>query len=120
MHRGYIATMTIKKHIGRRIRIIRTSQKMTQEQIAKAVNVSPATVSGWEIGDIGISIEAAIRVSKFAGVSLDWLLKGIDETPENEPEDSHTPEEQRLLESFRRLSKTSQAAILRVAEMMQK
>jgi len=112
--------MTIKKHIGRRIRMVRAGQKMTQEQLAKQIQVSPATVSGWEIGDIGISIEAAIRVANYAGVSLDWLLNGKDEAPDTQHMDTQTPEEQRILDSFRRLSKTSQAAILRVVEMMQK
>ncbi len=112
--------MTIKQQIGRRIRIIRASQKMTQEQLAKQLGVSPATISGWEIGDIGISIEAAIRTAEYAKVSLDWLLRGNDEPPDKKPADSHTPEEQRLLEAFRHLSKTSQAAILRVVEVMQK
>ncbi len=112
--------MTIKKDIGRRIRMIRAGQKMTQEQMAKKLSVSPATVSGWEIGDIGISIEDAIRVAKFAGVSLDWLLNGKEEPPGSCLIAIHTPEELRLLEAFRKLSKTSQTAILRLAEMMQK
>jgi len=100
--------------------MVRADQKMTQEQIAKQLKVSPATVSGWEIGDIGISIEAAIRLADFANVSLDWLLNDKHETPDNCSIDTYTPEEQRVLESFRKLSKTSQAAILRVVEMMQK
>jgi transcriptional regulator with XRE-family HTH domain len=74
--------MDIKQNIGRRIRIVRASQKLTQEQMAKKLSVSPATVSAWEIGDIGISIEAAIRVSTFGDVSLDWLLNGKAETPD--------------------------------------
>jgi len=110
----------IKKDIGRRIRNIRASHKMTQEQIAKHLHVSPATISGWEIGDIGISIEAAIRIAKFAGVSLDWLLSGTEEMAGAGLKDTHTPEELRLVEAFRKRSKASQSAILRVAEMMQK
>ena len=112
--------MTIKKNIGRRIRQVRASQKMTQEQFAKKLNVSPATVSGWELGDIGIRIEAAIRVSQFAGVSLDWLLNGKDVVSVQCLIDAQTPEELRILLGFGKLSKTSQAAILRVVEMMQK
>lgn len=88
--------------------------------MAKQLGVSPATVSGWEIGDFGISLETAIRVAKFGEVSIDWLLKGKNETYGNDPEENYTPEEQRLLISFRKLGKTSQAAILRVSEMMQK
>lgn len=112
--------MTIKKDIGRRIRLIRANQKMTQEQFAKQLTVSPATVSGWEIGDIGISIEAAIRLANCADVSLDWLIKGEESQPSSIIDGNHTPEELRLMESFRGLSKTSQVAILRVVEMMQK
>jgi transcriptional regulator with XRE-family HTH domain len=110
----------IRKHIGTRIRQIRASKKATQAEMAKEVGVSPATVSGWEIGDFGISLETAIRVAKFGEVSLDWLLKDRSPAQNNDPKDGLTPEEQRLLESFQRLSKTSQTAVLRVTEMMQK
>lgn len=112
--------INIRKHIGRRIRQLRASKKVTQVEMAKQLDVSPATISGWEIGDFGISLEAAIRVAKWADISLDWLVKGKDEPPGNEPDDIHTPEEHRLMESFRKLSKASQAAILRITEMMQK
>ncbi len=112
--------MTTKKHIGRRIRILRTGKKLTQEQFAKYLKVSPATVSGWEIGDIGISIEAAIRVAKFADVSLDWLLCGNKETPVNCPTDSYTSDEQQLLEDFREISEASRSVVLRLVKVMQK
>lgn len=110
---------TMRKHIGRRIRQIRADQKLTQAQLAQQIHVSPATVSGWEIGDSGISLEAAIRVAKLAGVSLDWLIHA-KETPGADPADGHTPEELKLLENYRRLTRTSQAALMRVGEMMQK
>lgn len=88
--------------------------------MAKQLDVSPATISGWEIGDFGISLEAAIRLTKWTGVSLDWLVSGKEAPAGNEPSDTCTPEEQRLMISFSRLSKTSQSAVLRVVEMMEK
>lgn len=112
--------ITIRKRIGRRIRQIRANKKITQVEMAKQLEVSPATVSGWEIGDFGISLEAAVRVANWADVSLGWLVTGNDASPGNGPDEIHTPEEQRLLESFQRLSKASQTAVLRVTEMMQK
>lgn len=88
--------------------------------MAKQLNVSPATVSGWEIGDYGISLESAVNVAKLSDISLDWLVTGKEATPGKEPENTDTPEETRLLTAYRRLSKSSQSALLRVAEMMQK
>lgn len=110
----------IKKGIGRRIRAIRSNQKLTQGQIAKLLGVSPATISAWEIGDIGISIDAAIRVAKLANISLDWLLIGTGETNYSCIEETEIPEELKLLEAYRKLGKTSQNAVLRVVKMMQK
>jgi transcriptional regulator with XRE-family HTH domain len=110
---------TTRKHIGRRIRQIRASQKITQAQLAQQINVSPATVSGWEIGDSGISLEAATRVAELAGVTLDWLLHE-KETPGADLADGHTPEEIKLLENYRRLTRTSQTALSRISEMMHK
>jgi len=54
--------------------------KLTQAQLAERLNVAPATVSTWEIGDCGISIEAAIRLAELADISLDWLLRGVSES----------------------------------------
>jgi len=110
----------IKKDIGKRIRIIRAEVKLTQEQFAKQLKVSPATVSGWELGDIGISIEAVIRISILFDKNLDWILKGSNELSNVEQNEVHTPEETRLFEAYQKLSKSSQSAILRVIEMMQK
>ena len=110
----------IRKHIGRSIRQIRAAKKATQAEMAKQLAVSPATISGWEIGDFGISLEAATRVAVWANVSIDWLVTGKDAPPGGEPNELHTPEEERLLDGFKGLSKTSQTAILRVIEMMRK
>lgn len=109
----------IRKSIGGRIRQTRAVQKLTQAEMAKRLDVSPATVSGWEIGDYGISLESAVRVADLGGVSLDWLVKGNDGAG-TAPESGETPEEVRLLTAFRRLGKTSQNALVRIAEMMQK
>lgn len=110
----------IKKHIGRRIRQLRALKKATQAEMARQLAVSPATISGWEIGDFGISLEAAARIAKWADVSIDWLVVGKGDTSGGEPDSIHTPEEERLLTDFKRLGKTSRAALLRVAETMQK
>jgi len=112
--------MNIKKDIGRRIRLIRAGHKMTQEQMAKHLSVSAATISAWEIGDIGLSIDAAVRVATFGNTSLDWLINGSDKMSKYVPDDHNTPEEHRLITAYRKLNKTSQSAVLRVVEVMGK
>jgi transcriptional regulator with XRE-family HTH domain len=115
-HGGDIAAMTIKKTIGRRIRLVRENLNMTQSEFANKIKVSPATVSGWELGDIGISIAAAIRVAKFSAVSLDWLLMGESDRVSEHPAEELTPEETRLLVAFRVYDRTAQSVILWVTE----
>jgi len=93
---------------------------MTQGQLAKDLNMSVSPISGYEIGDTFPSIESAIKIAKIGNVSLTWLFIGDEKEAQDGLEIGFTPEEKRVLESFRRLSKTSQTAILRIVETMQK
>lgn len=121
VHDGDIPVMDIKKHIGKRIRQIRGQLKLTQLQLANALHVSPASVSAWELGDSGISIEAAIRLAKLAGVSLDYLLQGMGEARREWPEEpparheALTPDETRMLEAYRKAGRADQRALVRFA-----
>lgn len=70
-----------------RIKQRRKSLKLTQEQIAKQVGVSKATISQWEKGDTSPNGENTLRLAKALQTSADWILYGdqprrIDAAPE--------------------------------------
>jgi len=65
--------------IGKRIRSARKKAKLTQEQLAEAIDVTPQHVSAIETGKTKLSLPTLIRISKAVNVSLDFLV--YDEIP---------------------------------------
>lgn len=61
-----------------RLSTVLALQKRTQSDLASGIEVSRATVSGWCGGKIAPTTEKLQRISRFLGVSTDYLL-GIEE-----------------------------------------
>lgn len=59
--------------IGNRIKELRTSKNLTQEDIAKMVKVSKATISNYEKWKVSPPIELLIKLAERYDVSIDWL-----------------------------------------------
>ena len=64
--------------LGNRIKLYRENKKMTQNDIANILDVSPATVSKYESGALEPSIESLKRLAELFEISIDELLN--DET----------------------------------------
>ncbi len=64
----------IKKIIGKNISTLRKYRKMTQIELAEALNYSDKAVSKWENGDSMPDVETLLTVAKFFGVTLDYLV----------------------------------------------
>ena len=73
-----------KKLFNDRLRELRDSSKLKQEEFADKAGVSQQTISNWEKKS-NITIDGLIKLAKNFNVSLDWLL-GLS--------DYRTPEEQ--------------------------
>ena len=61
--------------LGDKIKLYRENKKMTQNEIANILNVSPATVSKYESGALEPNIESLKRLAELFEVSIDELLK---------------------------------------------
>lgn len=70
--------------IGSKIKTLRLSKSMTQEQLAKALHVSAQAVSKWENGKSYPDIRSLLLLSALFDVSLDQLIKGDLETMKQE------------------------------------
>lgn len=57
---------------------LRKKHKITQEQLAIAVNVSPQAVSKWETGTSLPDIQTLPLIADYFNVSIDYLFYGID------------------------------------------
>ena len=66
----------INIQIGEHIRIAREHAKLTQEQFAERIDVSPQYISDLERGVVGISIPTLKRACVSLGVSCDQILFG--------------------------------------------
>ena len=64
--------------IGERIALLRTQQKLSQGQLAEALDVSRQAISKWERGDGYPDITMLPTLANYFGVSVDELI-GMDE-----------------------------------------
>ena len=71
------------KEIGERVKHLRISKKLTQDEVAHALNVKRETVTRWETGARDIKTEITILLSKYFNVSADYLLGLTENTSTN-------------------------------------
>lgn len=70
-------------HIGARILERRQQMRLTQEELAEKVGVTPQTISAAELGKKALRPENIIGVSAALGISTDYLLLGIISSEDN-------------------------------------
>jgi transcriptional regulator with XRE-family HTH domain len=61
--------------VGKRIRILRLTQELTQEELAAAAGISRSFVSLIEHGAKGIDVVRLLRIASALDVALDELVK---------------------------------------------
>ncbi len=64
--------------IGLRIKELRKTNKLTQKQLAKKINVDCSAVTKWETGKANPDFEKQQFLADFFGVSVDYLLGRTD------------------------------------------
>ena len=64
------------RDIGRRLRRAMTVQRVSGQELARALSVTGATVSRWQTGQQRISIKAAHRAAEALQVPPGWLIFG--------------------------------------------
>ena len=62
--------------IGQEIKKRRTELNITQEELAKRLNVTRAAISNWEVGRNYPDIQLLVKLSDELNISLDQLLRG--------------------------------------------
>ena len=63
------------------IKQLRTSRGLSQVELAKKLSVTKQTVSNWENDNIQPSIDMLEKLADFFGVSTDYLLGRVEESP---------------------------------------
>ena len=62
--------------LGRRVRDLRQEKKLTQEELAEIVGISPSFVGHIERGEKKASLETIVRLCEILDVPADYLLRG--------------------------------------------
>jgi transcriptional regulator with XRE-family HTH domain len=60
--------------IGKKIRELRQSKKLTQKDLAKILNVTPQAISKWERNESNPDIQTILKLSDYFNVSVDEIL----------------------------------------------
>lgn len=61
-------------YIMKNLKKVRIERKMSQQEIAKKLNISQATYWGYEVGKYEPNIELLLKMSEIFKVSVDYLL----------------------------------------------
>lgn len=59
---------------GERLKTLRENNKLLQKELADILGVTSQTISGWEINRTTPDYETLVKISKYFGVSIDFLL----------------------------------------------
>ena len=66
----------MENEIGKKIRTLRKTRGLTQEQLAEKLNVKRATISNYEIGRRSPHIKELGEIARVLGVGLDYFGVG--------------------------------------------
>lgn len=100
-------------NFGEKLRTIREERDLSQADLAKAVGVHQRHVSAWENGINKPSLDNIMHLSKFFGVSIDYLV--FDNVPREGVEAINDFE---LYKKFRETEKLSQEDRKVIGEMV--
>ena len=113
--------------IGQRIKQARLAHKpkMTQQQLADAVDVSRPAVTQWETGENKmLDGDNLVRVARVLGVTTEWLLygtgSGLGETARTEKQNPFGLDEETLLmaQAFQALSSPHRTVVRTVIDSL--
>lgn len=68
--------------IGEQIKALRVARKMSQVDLAAALNVSKQSVSNWENNNILPSVEMIKQLARYFSCSADYLLE-LEDSPKS-------------------------------------
>lgn len=62
------------EHIGQRIRLYRTRQKITITQLGEMVHLSPSNISKYENAKLSIDVCTLFRIAEALGITINQLI----------------------------------------------
>lgn len=62
-----------------RVKKLRKDFGLTQKELAEKIGLNEAVIGSYELGNAQMTIKNAIKLSRFFGVSIDYLVGNSDE-----------------------------------------
>jgi transcriptional regulator with XRE-family HTH domain len=103
---------TQENTVGSRIRALRHSQGMTQEDLAAACDVSRSAVAQWETDRAGQLRDNITRIADALATTIEYLLQG------ERPQSDVTGDELALLRLYRACDPEDRSFLLRTAHKL--
>lgn len=109
--------------INERLKLLRSEKGYNMRQLSIALNMPYTTYVNYEKGTREMNSEILVLISKFFGVSIDYLL-GLTEEREPtepkapEPNDIHADDDAFVLEKYKRLSIPNQFETLKYMDWL--
>lgn len=69
---------------GQRLRELRSKKNISATALGKVLGIAQTTVSNWENSGYEPNYEMLVKISRFFGVSIDYLVGNDDDTNKNE------------------------------------
>ncbi len=89
-----IVSASLNQHLGKKLRLRRTSLGLTQTQVAKAINVTFQQIQKYEKGTNGVSSARLLQLANFLKVPIKYFFEDFqDFHSENNQDSSHTSHE---------------------------
>lgn len=92
---------------GMRLKELRESKRLSQSDVAGRLNVTRATISGYECNTITPSLEQLVKLAVLYNTSLDYMM-GIENRPYFYVDDLNESQQQTVLDIVDRLKKEFQ------------
>ena len=71
----------LNQHLGKKLRLRRTSLGLTQTQVAKAINVTFQQIQKYEKGTNGVSSARLLQLSSFLKVPIKYFFEDYQDFP---------------------------------------
>ena len=79
----------LNQHLGKKLRLRRTSLGLTQTQVAKAINVTFQQIQKYEKGTNGVSSARLLQLSSFLKVPIKYFFEDYQDFASNEDNSSY-------------------------------
>lgn len=101
-----------------RIDSLLTERNLRRADLCRAINISDSTIRTWITRGACPSAELALKVAQFFGVSVEYLLTGVN--PGEVPNLYLDKSEEEIIDIYRSLDKRGKTELYNIAQILEK